>query len=131
MIDWLIKSQLNWQNPQESSDCQKLTVRLMGVDVWDCPPIDNLLVRIHFIIVKFRWTGLAPWEFEFPFPGSLTSAFLGGAALSDERRFKGRFGPKRYVDFPKVNSMLTFLKSTFLIGRAKGSCGFVAGSSTL
>ena len=21
----------------------------------------------------FRWTGLAPWEFEFPFPGSLTS----------------------------------------------------------
>ena len=25
-----------------------------------------------------RWTGLAPWEFEFPFPGSLTSTFLGG-----------------------------------------------------
>jgi len=23
-----------------------------------------------------RWTGLAPWEFEFPFPGSLTSTFL-------------------------------------------------------
>ena len=33
----------------------------------------NLLVRIHFIIVMIRWTGLAPWEFEFPFPGSLTS----------------------------------------------------------
>ena len=32
--------------------------------------IDNLLVRIHFIIVMIRWTGLAPWEFEFPFPGS-------------------------------------------------------------
>ena len=30
--------------------------------------IDNLLVRIHFIIVIIRWTGLAPWEFEFPFP---------------------------------------------------------------
>ena len=29
--------------------------------------IDNLLVRIHFIIVMIRWTGLAPWEFEFPF----------------------------------------------------------------
>ena len=28
-------------------------------------------VRIHFIIVMIRWTGLAPWEFEFPFPGSL------------------------------------------------------------
>ena len=40
--------------------------------------IDNLLVRIHFIIMMIRWTGLAPWEFEFPFPGSLTSAFLGG-----------------------------------------------------
>ena len=30
--------------------------------------IDNLLVQIHFIIVVVRWTGLAPWEFEFPFP---------------------------------------------------------------
>jgi len=39
--------------------------------------IDNLLVRIHFIIGMIRWTGLAPWEFEFPFPGSLTSTFLG------------------------------------------------------
>ena len=41
--------------------------------------IDNLLVRIHFIIVMIRWTGLVPWEFEFPFPGSLTSTFLIGA----------------------------------------------------
>ena len=23
-----------------------------------------------------RWTGLAPWEFEFPLPGSLISTFL-------------------------------------------------------
>jgi len=38
--------------------------------------IDNLLVRIHFIIVMIRWTGLAPWEVEFPFPVSLTSTFL-------------------------------------------------------
>ena len=38
--------------------------------------IDNLLVRIHFIIVRIRWTGLAPWAFEFPVPGSLTSTFL-------------------------------------------------------
>jgi len=28
------------------------------------------------IIVMIRWTGLAPWEFEFPFPGSLASTFL-------------------------------------------------------
>ena len=38
--------------------------------------IDNLLIRIHFIIVMIRWTGLAPWEFEFPFPGSLTSKYM-------------------------------------------------------
>ena len=28
--------------------------------------IDDLLVRIHFIIVMMRWAGLAPWEYEFP-----------------------------------------------------------------
>ena len=38
--------------------------------------MDNLLVRIHFIIVMMRWTGLAPRKFEFPFPDSLTSTFL-------------------------------------------------------
>ena len=38
--------------------------------------IDNLLVRIHFIIRMVKWTGLAPWEFEFLFSGSLTSIFL-------------------------------------------------------
>ena len=38
--------------------------------------IDNLLVRIHCIIVLIWWTGIAPWEFEFPFPGGLTSTFL-------------------------------------------------------
>jgi len=38
--------------------------------------IDNLLVRIHFIIVMIRWTGLVPWEFEFPFLGSRTFTFL-------------------------------------------------------
>ena len=35
--------------------------------------IDNLLVRIHFIIEMIWWTGLAPWEFESSFPGSLIS----------------------------------------------------------
>ena len=38
--------------------------------------IDNLLVHIHYIIVMISWTGLAPWEFESIFPGSLTSTFL-------------------------------------------------------
>jgi len=40
--------------------------------------IDNLLVRVHFINVVIRWTGLVPWEFEYPFPGSLISTFLNG-----------------------------------------------------
>jgi len=57
--------------------------------------IDNLLVRIHCIIVMIRWTGLAPREFEFPFPGSLTSTFLVGvqgmAALSDADLIQSRF----------------------------------------
>ena len=45
--------------------------------------IDDLLVQIHFIIVMIRWTGLAPWEFEFPFPGSRISTVLGkGRTLS-------------------------------------------------
>jgi len=39
--------------------------------------IDSLLVRIHFIIEMIWWTGLTPWEFGFPFPGSLISSFLG------------------------------------------------------
>ena len=39
--------------------------------------IDNLLVRILFIIVVIRCTGLAPWVFELPFPGSLASSFQG------------------------------------------------------
>ena len=35
--------------------------------------IDNLLVRIQLIIEMIWWTGLAPWEFEFPFLGSHTA----------------------------------------------------------
>ena len=38
--------------------------------------IDNILVRIHFITEMIWWTGLAPWRFEFPFPGSLVATFL-------------------------------------------------------
>jgi len=35
--------------------------------------IDNLLVRIHFIIVMIKWTGLAPWEFEWGWCTSIRS----------------------------------------------------------
>ena len=30
-----------------------------------------------------RWTGLALWELEFPFPGSLMSTFLAGFLAAD------------------------------------------------
>jgi hypothetical protein len=33
---------------------------------------------MHFIIEMIRWTGLAPWKFEFSFPGSLAFTFLEG-----------------------------------------------------
>jgi len=69
--------------------------------------IDNLLVRIHFIIVMIGWTGLAPWEFEFPFPGSLTSTFLrrhkrahGGRDIPHGLRPRGNAGMSREVMSP-------------------------------
>jgi len=34
-----------------------------------------------------RWTGLAPWVFESPFPGSLTSTFLGFLREADLENF--------------------------------------------
>ena len=38
--------------------------------------VDNLLVRIDFIIEMIWWTGLAPWELESPFHGRyLTSLY--------------------------------------------------------
>ena len=52
--------------------------------------IDNLLVRIHFIIVIIRWTGLAPGEFEFPFLGSLASTFLGNVYMCNGSNFAVR-----------------------------------------
>ena len=49
--------------------------------------IDNLLVRIHLIIVMIKWTILAPWEFEFSFPGGFTfeSGPLGAVHLSNHK----------------------------------------------
>ena len=33
--------------------------------------IVNLLVRVHFVIVMIRWTGLAPWESGFRVSGCM------------------------------------------------------------
>ena len=38
--------------------------------------VHKKVVRIHSFTVMIGWTGLTPWEFEFLFPGSLTSTFL-------------------------------------------------------
>ena len=50
--------------------------------------IDNILVRIHFIIETIGWTSLAPWELELSSEGSLTSTKKGGqdVALLDRVR---------------------------------------------
>ena len=61
--------------------------------------IDNLLVRNHFIIEMIRWTGLAPWEFEFPFPGSLTSTILMTRMSSSGRRPGSNPGKCMYSSF--------------------------------
>jgi len=47
--------------------------------------IDNLLVRVHRC---FWCTGLAPWEFESPFPGSLISFLEGGGHAHRGNRLK-------------------------------------------
>ena len=56
-------------------ECVALTKTRFGTTMEREFFIKDLLLRIHFIIVMIRWTGLAPWEFEFPFPGSLTSTY--------------------------------------------------------
>ena len=38
---------------------------------------ETSLLTIYWSIIEMVWlTGLAPWEFKFPFPGSLVSTFL-------------------------------------------------------
>ena len=54
--------------------------------------IDKLLVRIHFITVMIRWTGLTPCEFEFRFPGSLPSTVLGKMVLTNQYRLVDECG---------------------------------------
>ena len=54
--------------------------------------VENLMVRIHFIIEMIRWTSLTPRESEFPVPGSLTSTFLGTLGKEGlDRKFRAAF----------------------------------------
>ena len=65
--------------------------------------IDKLLVRTHFIIGMIWWTGLAPWEFEFPFPGSLTSTFMAGENCV---RVRNALGRRTLVEPPRSQSQV-------------------------
>ena len=50
------------------------SLQIDRVALWESEVfIDNLLVRIHFILEMIWWTGLVLWQFEFPFGGSLIS----------------------------------------------------------
>jgi len=55
--------------------------------------IDNLLVRLHFIIEIFQWTGLAPWESESLIPGRLISTcrVCGGIPDANSSRLLGAY----------------------------------------
>ena len=55
---------------------------------------------VHFIIEMIRWAGLAPCEFEFPFPASLIPTFLwwgailaGKASCKEDERAAGAGSP--------------------------------------
>ena len=59
------------------------------------------------MIEMIRWTGLAPWEFEFLFPGSLTSTFLTAAATFAGETFAGgipRLSPRMAPTNPREKS---------------------------
>ena len=58
--------------------------------------IDNLLVQIHFIIEIIWWTGLAPREYEFPFPGRLISTYL--KSKIDHEEFAAEVGVLDMLD---------------------------------
>ena len=78
----------------ELSDVEKVTSPMLERKFF----IGNLLVRIHFIIVMIRWTGLAPWELEFPFPGSLISTFVETHGPRDPlRAVRRREGKNNYL----------------------------------
>jgi len=63
--------------------------------------IDNLLVRIRFIIVMMRWTGLAPWEFDFPFPiGRAHAAALGAPGALQGYGIEWDVNPNPHKPYP-------------------------------
>jgi len=80
--------------------------------------IDNLLVRIHLIIVMIRRTGLAPWE---SFPGSHTSTFLAHLSTHTSRHprrpLPSECGTSKTV-MARFWPLPSRLKSFLFLGRA-------------
>jgi hypothetical protein len=86
--------------------------------------IDDLLVRIHFIIVIIKWTGLAPWEFGFPFPGSPISTFLAPFSRQNSQngwlRFYGEPRPDKIpTGVPSCRARERARERARAIGRAR------------
>ena len=72
--------------------------------------IDNLLVRIHIIIVIITWTGLVPWEFEFPFVDQTARAGCGKAAGGGkEAQFRAGRGGRSDQPDPQLGADHFFL----------------------
>ena len=54
-----------------------IQIHFIQIHLMPSPPASSYSpLQIHFIIVMIRWTGLAPWELEFLFPGSRACSFL-------------------------------------------------------
>jgi len=81
--------------------------------------IDNLLVRIHFNIVMIRWTGLAPWECEFPFPGSLTCSQVPADVRAREPRLRRASGNDSHGGLRPFHQKSTCIHSI----NFRASCG--------
>ena len=79
--------------------------------------INNLLVRVHFIIVMIGWTGLAPWAFEFLFPCSLTSTSLNQALVTAATTMSADFTSARDKVYSQLSTAMSCLESTLLFFR--------------
>ena len=59
---YIMRAAMSWSVKYEFEDSSPMSVHFEPAPEKEFF-IDNLPVRIHFIIVMIRWTGLAPWEF--------------------------------------------------------------------
>jgi hypothetical protein len=77
--------------------------------------------RIHAIILMMRWTGLAPWEFECPFSGSLAFTCRPGTCFSAPEttlggglRVRGTFATLDDDGYGRCGLLIYFLSFLFI-----------------